>query len=354
MRPGLLGIVPYQPVEPTEVLSKRAGIETKNIIKLDANENPYGCSVKVKKALANFPYYSLYPDPEQRDLRIALQKYTGFKKDNILAGSGSDELIELLLRLFLEPGDKVLNCPPTFSMYKFCTQMCLGKLVDIPRKADFSIDIPSTIRAIDEKTKIMFIASPNNPSGNMIKEEEVVKLLKNKIVVVIDEAYIEFSGHSMADMVTEYSNLIILRTLSKWAGLAGLRVGYGIMPTFILNQLMKIKQPYNVNAAAQIAAIESLKDLGYLNNTIARIRSERERLYKKLEKIVWLKTYPSESNFILCRVLEGDAKQIHQKLQKKGIFIRYYNSPDLSNFVRITVGKPSQTNKLISALSEVR
>lgn len=317
MRPGLLKIVPYQPVEPTEILGKRTGIKTKDIIKLDANENPYGCSTKVKKALANFPYYSLYPDPEQRELRNALEKYTGFKTANLLAGSGSDELIELLLRLFLEPGDKVLNCPPTFSMYKFCTQMCLGELVDIPRKSDFSIDVGFIKSLIDKKTKIIFLASPNNPSGNMVKKTEVLELLKTNIVVVIDEAYIEFSGNSLANLVPDHSNLVILRTFSKWAGLAGLRVGYGIFPTFILNQLMKIKQPYNVNAAAQMAAIESLKDLDYLNNTINRIKKERGRLYKKLQEINGLSVYPSESNFILCRVPNNNAKQIYQRLQKK-------------------------------------
>ncbi len=186
----------------------------------------------------------------------------------------------------------------------------------------------------------------------MIEKEQLLQLLKKNILVVLDEAYVEFSGNSFAGLVTDYSNLVVLRTFSKWAGLAGLRVGFGIMPDFILNQLMKIKQPYNVNAAAQTAAIEALKHLDYLLATIDKIKKERVRLYGKLSQIDWLEIYPSESNFILCRVKTGNAKQIYQRLQKKGIFIRYYDSPDLSNFVRITVGKPSQTNKLMAALKE--
>jgi histidinol-phosphate aminotransferase len=353
IRPEIQALAGYVPIEPTDVLSQRIDIAPENIIKLDGNENPYGCSAKVREALATYSYYHLYPDPEQRDLRKALETYTGFKSEHILAGSGSDELIDLVLRLFLEPGDEVINCPPTFGMYKFCTEVCGGKLVNIPRKPDFSIDIAAIKKAIGKKTKAIFIASPNNPSANLTSESEIIELLGTSIIVVVDEAYVEFSGTTISHLVSRYSNLIVLRTFSKWAGLAGLRVGYGIFPASMVPYLVKIKQPYNVNIAAQVAAIESLKDIEHLRNIIKAMVNERERLLHKLSEINWLKVYPSRANFILCSVLNGKAKEIHQRLQAKGIFIRYFNTPELKDYLRISVGKPEHTDKLISMLKEI-
>lgn len=352
IRPGIKALAGYVPIEPTDVISQRIDVAPEHIIKLDGNENPYGCSSKVKQALANFAYYHIYPDPEQRELRKALEGYAGFKSEHILAGSGSDELIDLVLRLFLEPGDKVINCPPTFGMYKFCTEVCGGKIVTVPRKQDFSIDITAIKKAIDKKTKVIFIASPNNPSANATTELEIMELLNTSTVVVVDEAYFEFSGKTVAHLVPQYSNLVVLRTFSKWAGLAGLRVGYGIFPNYLIGYLMKIKQPYNVNVAAQVAAIESLKDINYLRSTINAIISERERLLTELSEIDWFKVYPSKANFILCQVLRGKAKEIHHNLQRKGIFVRYFDTPDLKDCLRISVGKPEHTDKLMSVLKE--
>ena len=171
--------------------------------------------------------------------------------------------------------------------------------------------------------------------------------------MVIDEAYSEFSGVTMAPQVPSYSNLIVLRTFSKWAGLAGLRAGYGVFPINIAEYLMKIKQPYNVNAAAQVAILESLKDIDYLRSTIKAIVDERERLLIMLSELYWLRAYPSQANFILCAVLNGKAKNIYQELQKKGIFIRYFNTPELKDYLRISIGKPEHTDTLIAALREI-
>jgi histidinol-phosphate aminotransferase len=353
VRPGLKAMKAYTPIEPTDILSQRAEIATEKVIKLDGNENPYGCSAKVKKALANYAYYHLYPDPEQRELRKALEKYTGFSWEHIIAGSGSDELIDIVLRLFIEPGDKVINCPPTFGMYPFSTDVCGGKIVNIPRKRDFSIDVAAVNKALDKRTKVIFIASPNNPSGNLTPELEILELLNSTIIVVIDEAYFEFSGVTIAPLVPRHSNLIVLRTFSKWAGIAGLRAGYGIFPTNIVKYLMKIKQPYNVNTAAHVAALESLKDIDYLRGTIRAIVRERERLLTKLSELGWLKVYPSRANFVLSRVLNGEAKTIYQGLQRKGIFIRYFDTPELKDCLRISVGKPEHTDALIAALKEI-
>lgn len=352
IRPELKTMKAYTPIEPTDVLSQRADVPAEKVIKLDGNENLYGCSPKVNEALANH-YYHLYPDPEQRELRKALEEYTGLGSEHIIAGMGSDELIDLVLRLVIEPGDKVINCPPTFGMYPFSTDVCGGKTINIPRRKDFAIDVAAIKKAIDKRTKVIFVASPNNPSGNLTPEPEIRELLDMPSVVVIDEAYHEFNGLTVAPLVPKYPNLIVLRTFSKWAGLAGLRVGYGIFPTKIAGYLMKIKQPYNVNVAAQIAALESLKDIDYLRGTIKAIVDERERLLAKLSQLDWLMTYPSQANFVLCSVLKGKAKTIHQELQRKGIFIRYFDTPELRDCLRISVGKPEHTDALIAALKEI-
>ena len=375
MRPELAAMGDgYTPIEPTDILEQRT---EGRIIKLDGNENPYGCSPKVPEALANYPYYHIYPDPEQRILRQALEKYTGLSSKYLICGSGSDELIDLILRLFLEPGDKVINCPPTFGMYPFSTDVCGGKVVDVPRSEDFNLDMMGIKRALTEKAKVIFVASPNNPTGNTITKQEIVELVDTGKIVVVDEAYFEFSNVTMADLVPDYPNLIVLRTFSKWAGLAGLRIGYGFFPIEMVNYLMKIKQPYNINVAAQAAVLASLADIDFLRGNIEKIVTERERLFTKLKELDWLRPYPSGGNFILCllqyrsetlaschsesekqpknlaqekRSEESQAKIIWQQLCQKGIFIRYFDTPRLKDYLRMSVGKPEDTDALIEAL----
>ena len=353
IRKDFLSLKPYTPIVPLEVLGERAGIPAEEVIKLDGNENPYGCSPRVRRALADYRSYHIYPDPEQREVRRALEGYTGISAEHIVAGAGSDELIDLILRLFIESRDKVINCPPTFGMYPFSTEVTGGELVEVPRGERFSIDIASIEKAIDERTKVIFIASPNNPTGNITPKELILKLLKTDIVVVVDEAYYEFSGETLANLVPEHENLIVLRSFSKWAGLAGLRIGYGIFPERVAWHLMKIKQPYNVNVAAQVAVRESMADIEYLKSTVSAIISERERLFSKLGELDFLKPYPSEANFILCAVLEGDAQKLHEELQKFGIFIRYFDTPLLRDSIRISVGKPEHTDALVEALQKI-
>ena len=354
IRQHLKEIDPYEPIIPPEELARRFDIPSENIIKLDGNENLYGCSPRAKKALANYSQYHIYPDPEQRELRKALSSYIRIGMENIMIGSGSDEYIDLVLRLFIEPGDEVINCPPTFGMYPFHTGVCGGRLIEIQRRADFTLDIAAIKRVINERTKVIFLASPNNPTGNTIPREEVIELLKEGKILVIDEAYQEFSNAvSAIDLISRYDNLIVLRTFSKWAGLAGLRVGYAICPDHIAQYFMRIKQPYNVNVAAEVAALASLTDLLYLKDTVATIIKERGRLFNELRKFAFLKVYPSDANFILCAVLNGKAKDIYQSLQRKGVFIRYYNNPLLKDYIRISIGKPEHSDAVITALEEM-
>jgi len=355
VRPELATMKSYAPIEPTDVLSRRAELSSGKIVKLDGNENPYGCSPKVYQALAAYPYYHNYPDPEQRELRKALEEYTGLGAPHIVCGTGSDDLIDLILRLFLRPSDEVINCPPTFGMYPFSTDVCGGRVIEVPRSEDFSLDMAGIKKALTEKAKVIFVASPNNPTGNAATGEEISELIDTGKVVVVDEAYFEFSNSvTMTNLVSSCPNLVVLRTFSKWAGLAGLRIGYGLFPMEIARYLMKIKQPYNANAAAQAAVLASLADIDYLRANVAKIVMERERLFGRLKELGWLKPYPSQANFVLCSLAKGNAQEIWQGLRKKGIFIRYFDTPGLRDCLRITVGRPEDTDALIKALKEVK
>ena len=353
---------PYTPIEPFEVLSARLGRTPQEIVKLDANENPYGPSARARQALAEMDFPHIYPDPESRALRSALAAFSGVPEQNLLAGSGADELIDLVLRVVLEPQERVLVCPPTFSMYAFDTRLNAGQVVDVSRKADFSLDLDA-IRAMvsEQRPKILFLTSPNNPDGSLLPQETLEELLRLPLLVVLDEAYIEFSGQGrLGDEATRLrevprrDNLIVLRTFSKWAGLAGLRVGYGAFPGWLMPTLWKAKQPYNVNVAASTAAIASLQDLEFLAANVERLRSERARLMAALKEVPFLRPYPSQANFILCRVMGVDAAALKNDLAVRyGILVRYFNAPGLQDHIRISVGRPEDTDRLLEALSTV-
>ena len=353
IRSHLIDMKPYAYVAPLEAATEESGVPVDRIIKLDGNENPYGCSPRVKRALSEYPFYHIYPDSEQHELRQALQTYVGAPADSIIAGSGSDELIEFVMRLFIDPGDKVINCVPTFGMYQYSTDAWGGKVVSVPRDAHFAVDIDQVKKAARQGAKVMFVASPNNPSGNVTPKEDILQLLELPIIVVLDEAYYEFSQKTLVPLVREHDNLIVLRTFSKWAGLAGLRVGYGVFPDKIAKHLLRIKPPYNVNAAAQVAALESLKDLDYLRGTVKALVAERRRLFDRLAEFRKLKPWPSEANFILCSVVDHDAESIYRQLKRQGILIRYFNNPLLKNYIRISVGKPEHTDAVVAALNDI-
>ncbi len=362
LRSDIYEMEEYTPIKPFEVLSARLGLPPERIIKLDGNENPYGPSPRAIAALADYRRYHIYPDPEHALLREAVQDYLGIDKAHIMFGNGSDELIDLLMRLFLGSGDAIINCPPTFGMYSFDAAICGSEVVRVPRRADFSLDVEGILQTSKLKAqsskfkltkKLLFVNSPNNPDGSLTSRQDLLQLLELPLVVIVDEAYAEFSGTSVVDLVPQRPNLIVLRTFSKWAGLAGLRIGYGVFPLGIIRHLWKIKQPYNVNVAAQAAALASLEDLEYLRTNVQRIVAERERLYAELGKLDFLHPYPSQSNFILCRVLGRDARQLKLSLEREGILIRYFDKPGVKDCIRISVGKPEQTEVLLQKLREV-
>ncbi|MCK4369119.1 MAG: histidinol-phosphate transaminase [Dehalococcoidales bacterium] len=353
IRPDLAAFGGYVASKSPESVADKAKVSAEGIIKLDANENPYGCSPRVKQALGTYPYFNIYPDAMQTELRKLLQGYTGIDAEHIIAGNGSDQLIDLVLRLFVGPGDEVINCVPTFDIFRFSTILCHGKQVEVPRDENYLVNVSAVKRAISKKTKMILLANPNNPTGTPTPQKDVLELVDTGVPVLADEAYVEFSGETVTPLVPQYKSLMVLRTFSKWAGLAGLRIGYGILPPQIVSYLLRIKLPYNVNVAAQVAVRESLKDVDYLLDRVKAIVAERERLLAELSKLEWLEPFPSQANFIFCHVHNGKASEIQQELEKRGILIRYFDLPLLQNSLRISVGKPEHTDALIKALKEV-
>ncbi len=354
VRPEVLSLPGYVAIEPPRVLAEQMGIPLEMVAKLDANENPFGPAPKALQALAEFRDYHIYPDPDERSLRQALARHLNLPIECIVASAGSDELIQIFASMFLGPGDKAIDLIPTFGMYAFEADVAGGQTVPVQRRADYSVDVAAVAERIDARTKLIFATSPNNPTANLLSHDELEGLLGFGLPVVVDEAYIEFAGEpSAAPLVLERPNLIVLRTFSKWAGLAGLRVGYAAMPAELAEVVFRIRQPYSVNVAAEVAAVASLEDAQTLNERAALIVQERERLFALLSAMPFLKPRPSHTNFILCDVLRGNARQVRDRLREHGVFIRHFDTPLLRDCIRISVGLPRHTDQLIEALGGV-
>lgn len=351
--PHIRQLKTYDGVDPMEVMAQQAGIPPEKVIRLNGNENPFGPSPEVVKALGSFQHYNHYPDPDQRQLREALSGYLGAPADQIVAGNGSDELIDMLLRMFLGPGENIVIPTPTFGMYAFSAEVCGGKVKSVPRNEIFDIDIEATVAAVDAGTKAIFLASPNNPTGNIATGEQIRALLDTGAVVVVDETYYEFCGQSALSLLDEYPNLVVLRTFSKWAGLAGLRIGLGVMHPDIALTMMSMKSPYNVNLAAEVALLASLQDRPTLLSRVQAIVAERKRMTGLLEQIPGIRVWPSQANFILCRLPEGRGQEIFEGLCRRGIFLRYFNTSQLRDYVRASVGLPEETDQVVAALTEL-
>lgn len=343
---------PYDPIVPPEVLSEELGLSEQALIKLDANENPYGMPPSAIRRLMQMTNGQIYPDPESRHLRQRLSEHFQVPVESLVAGAGADELIDLVVRLTMAPGDRIIDCPPTFGYYETIAQVNHLSIVSVRRKSDFSLNYQKIEEAVKQGARLIFLANPNNPDGGLFNPNEIKKLLDLPLLVVVDEAYIEFAdpGLSLVSAVLQQDNLIVLRTFSKWGGLAGLRLGYGVFPLRLAREIMKIKPPYNVSVAASEAGIGALEDVVELNQRRQKILAQRDRLMQVLPQLGYLSPYPSSSNFILCRVTKGDANQLKRRLSERGVLIRYFNKPGLEDHVRITVGSSEDNDQLLDEL----
>ncbi|WP_281225112.1 histidinol-phosphate transaminase [Flavobacterium aquiphilum] len=315
--------------------------DTADMVFLDANENPYNSGV------------NRYPDPQQASVKSILAKQHGVSQDQMLLGNGSDEVLDLIFRAFCEPKvDNVISLPPTYGMYGVLANINAVENREVLLSTDFQPQIEKIFQAVDNNTKIIFLCSPNNPTGNSFSEESVTALLENfKKLIVIDEAYIDFSDkESWLKKMDQYPNLIITQTLSKAYGLAGIRLGICYASKEIIAILNKIKPPYNVNELTQKRALARLDDTNAIKHEIASIIEQREELLKVLLDIKYVeKIYPTEANFILIKV--DDANKRYDDLIAKGIVIRNRTTQPLcENTLRLTIGTEEENKKLIEAL----
>ncbi len=316
-------------------------------IKLDIMENPYNLPVKIKKKIRerlNKISFNRYPDPSASLLRKGLEAYTGIDKDMILVGNGSDEIILDILLAFGGMKKRVIFPIPTFPMYEIMGKMTGCETIGIPLKEGFEIDSERIIKEATKGKSIIFIAYPNNPTGNCFKKEGIEKIIKEtESMVIIDEAYFEFSKKTFAPFLKFHNNLAIIRTFSKGFGLAGLRVGYILANTPFIDCLKRVKLPYNLNRLSQEIAIIALSEFALLKTLIDKIIKEREWLYLNLSEIAGIEVYPSEANFILFKAEKPEILYAH--LLKGGILIKI-----IGNYLRVSMGKHKENKVFIEAI----
>jgi len=337
IRSNIKNLVPYS--------SARDEFKGEASVYLDANENAFGSPLD--KA------YNRYPDPMQYQVKMRLSTIKGVPARNIFLGNGSDEAIDILFRSFCNPGvDNVILVPPTYGMYEVSANINDVEARKVPLTEDFQLNLEGISEAIDKNTKLIFICSPNNPTGNSINRDDIETLLANfSGIVVVDEAYINFSRQkTFIQELTEYANLVVMQTLSKAWGLAGLRVGMAFASEEIIEVMNKVKPPYNINEASQQLALQALQNTDLVNLWIKELLAERDKLVLKLKDFDFvLDIYPSDANFILVKTT--DAKGIYNFLVGYGIIVRDRSKVELcQGSLRITVGTPDENQKLLETL----
>lgn len=341
LRENIKNLTPYS--------SARDEFQGEASVYLDANENAFGSPLEDQ--------YNRYPDPLQYKVKMRLSEIKGVPARNIFLGNGSDEAIDVLFRSFCNPGvDNVILVPPTYGMYEVSANINDIKTKKVSLTAEYQLNLEGISQAIDEHTKIIFICSPNNPTGNSINRDDVETLLANfDGLVVVDEAYINFSRQkTFIQELTEYSNLVVLQTLSKAWGLAGLRIGMAFASEEIIEVMNKVKPPYNINEASQQLALKALNNVEQVNEWIKETLAQRDKLVLALKDLdIVLDIYPSDANFILVKTT--DPRGIYNFLVERGIIVRDRSKVDLcEGSLRITVGTPAENELLIESLKQYK
>ncbi len=340
IRPNIRTLTPYS--------SARDEFKGEASIFLDANENSFGSPLT--------KWYNRYPDPLQLKVKHKLSEIKGIPVPQMFLGNGSDECIDILIRAFCEPAiDNMIICPPTYGMYEVSANINNVEVKKVPLTPSYQLDLERLDEAIDGSTKMIFLCSPNNPTGNSLNREDVEALLNNYYgIVVIDEAYINFSRYrSFTQELNEYPNLVVMQTLSKAWGLAGLRLGMAFASKAIIDLMNKVKYPYNINSATQLLALEALDNIEWVNEHIATTVIERETLKNELSGLSFTEiVYPSDANFLLAKM--KNAKQIYEQLCEKGIIVRDRSKVTLcEDSLRITIGTPDENKQLLDALNNL-
>lgn len=339
------------------VPSQRDGARTHEHIRLDMNESPYGPSPKAQAAIAAFVTTNRYPDFDQWALRDAIADYTGVTAEQVFCGAGADDVLNMLAQATLDAGDEIIISEPTFGVYRMQANLRGATTVNVPLAEGFQLDVDGVLAAVNEKTKYIIICTPNNPTGNDLDRGDIDRIVQNvPCLVVIDEAYSEFSGKSYADYVDKYENVVVFRTMSKFAGLAGMRVGYGLVPKSMAPHMENIVQPcHNVSYVSSEAAIASLNDLDYLMGVVGQITSSRDQLADNLREIPGVSPYPSATNFLLVELPVESAGPVVAELANRGILVRHFSNPELGlgTCLRVTIGAPEENERFLNELADI-
>lgn len=356
VRKSVFNVTPYVPGKPIEETKRQLGL--KEVIKLASNENPLGASPKAVAAMKKcLEGVNRYPDAQGYYLKKRLARFFGLSPENFVLGNGSDELIDVIIKTFVEDDENIVTSESTFLEYEIIAQINNRKLKKAPLRY-FKYDLGSMLKLVDKKTKLIFIANPNNPTGTYLSKDEVaefIKRLPKGVLVVFDEAYNAFIDvgdypNTLA-CLKRNKNIIILRTFSKAYGLAGLRLGYAVAAPELVAYLERVRQPFNVNLLAQVAGQAALDDKAFLKKTRQVVLTGKDYLYRELSKL-GLGYVPSVANFILVDVGQS-AQDVFRACLKFGVIVREMSAYGLGNFIRVTVGRPKENQRLIRVLSKI-
>ncbi|MDG1702477.1 MAG: histidinol-phosphate transaminase [Opitutae bacterium] len=352
--PGVFDQPMYIPGKPLYAVAKEYGLKIDAIDKLASNENPFGPSPKALRSMANaLDSVHLYPDGSCTELKEVIANHLSLSSENIIVGNGSNEVIELLGHVFLRPGLDVVVGSYSFIVYRLVARLFGANVIDVPMD-DFKHDLKAMRKAITSNTRLVFIASPNNPTGMANHRSEIIEFIESMpehVILCFDEAYAEYLEElpDLVPFILEGRNIICLRTFSKIYGLGGLRIGYGYGNPKLIALLNRVRQPFNVNSLSQVAAIGALSDFDFLNQCKKANNLGRKRLVEGLSDL-GLKVYGGSANFVFVQVGQGQA--LFKKLQAKGIIIRPLDSYKLPEYIRITIGTESQNERILTALEQ--
>lgn len=356
LNPQLANLPVYQPGRPLEEVARELGLPLDGLIKLASNENPLGPSPRAVEAMQRMAsQIHLYPDGNAFYLRNAMAERLGVESDQLIFGNGSNEIIEFVAHSLLGPGTNIVVSQYCFAIYPIVAHLMGAQCITVPAK-DYGHDLEAMSAEINDETRIIFVANPNNPTGTLAPAESVISMvdaIPDHVLLVMDEAYFEFLDEPM-DLIFRLAgkpNLLLMRTFSKIYGLAGLRIGYGIGHKELVSALEKVRQPFNLNAMAQAAALAALDDTDHLEATRQNNRLGLEYLNQALHDM-GLETVPSYANFILAKV--GDGATVFQKLQESGVITRPMGGYQLPEWIRISVGTPEENERCLTALRDLR
>lgn len=344
----------YSPEQTNEAIAKKYGLKASEIIKLNYNENlflPRDKQIALLKEVAEECDLRIYPQDQEATLKKRIGEYLQISPESVAIGNSSDEVMERIIRIFLEVGDRAITFVPTFSVFKCCVDFHGANFAGVPLRDDFSVDMPAMQAEFTPSARLLYLCSPNNPTANQLKQREIEALTEDfPGIVMVDEAYAEYADYSVVPLIDKYPNLVVLRTFSKAFGLAGLRLGYAVANTRLASSIDKAPAPYAISAVSLMMGQKLLDNLGFVKESVAALKGERRRLIQGLGEIEGLEPFDSKTNFVPFN-LNRSAEDVYLKMLKKGLVIKKLGRLlKYPNCLRTTVGLPEMNMKLLNAL----